>query len=174
MAAVCVQDCGMSHRLPRYVQVTGLLLPKKVRNIIEEGEARPIVGWQEAANYPSSKRKLREKIRADLRGWVIERDGAECYLCGKQCDETEIHIDHVHPVSKGGDNHPLNLRVTCAPCNLKKSNHTLDSPPSVPIRGVTERVIRTSNALNSMHDTEPLGALLRKERANAHKHRRSR
>ena len=33
-----------------------------------------------------------------------------------------LHIDHKHPVSKGGSNTPDNLRTLCGHCNLKKSN----------------------------------------------------
>ena len=36
-----------------------------------------------------------------------------------------LHIDHLKPKSKGGENDPLNLITSCADCNLGKSNREL-------------------------------------------------
>jgi len=34
----------------------------------------------------------------------------------------EYHVDHIHPISKGGLHHPDNLQILPADLNLKKSN----------------------------------------------------
>jgi 5-methylcytosine-specific restriction endonuclease McrA len=64
-----------------------------------------------------------------LRGWIIDRDDATCYLCGLSCWPHEIHIDHVVPVSRGGDDHPSNLRVACRTCNMRKGKKMATDPP---------------------------------------------
>lgn len=56
---------------------------------------------------------------------IILRDKSICYLCGKTCEPNEIHLDHVIPLSKGGEHSATNLRVACAPCNIRKSDSVL-------------------------------------------------
>lgn len=57
---------------------------------------------------------------------IMGRDEATCYICGKgPLDNSEIHLDHVIPVSKGGSHTPDNLKVACASCNHKKHDKSL-------------------------------------------------
>lgn len=57
---------------------------------------------------------------------IIERDKATCYICGiGSLTDSEIHLDHVIPLSKGGPHIPDNIRVTCISCNCKKSDRSL-------------------------------------------------
>lgn len=51
-----------------------------------------------------------------LRAQVLARDRWTCQLCGAPAE----HVDHVCPVASGGEDHPSNLRATCADCNLSK------------------------------------------------------
>ena len=41
-----------------------------------------------------------------------------CQYCGSL--QEQLVRDHVVPVSKGGSDHPRNIRMSCAPCNLSK------------------------------------------------------
>ena len=64
---------------------------------------------------------------------VINTYGSDCHLCGKPIDmkaprksgsdgwELSLHIDHVVPLSKGGDDTLENVRPSHAQCNLMKS-----------------------------------------------------
>lgn len=52
---------------------------------------------------------------------IWERDGGICYLCSCPVDRTDVHFDHVIPLSKGGPHTADNIRVTHAWCNLRKS-----------------------------------------------------
>lgn len=65
-----------------------------------------------------ARRGRRRRIPLDVRLEVLQRDGHRCRYCG----ETEgLHIDHVHPFSRGGDDSPGNLQALCGPCNLRKA-----------------------------------------------------
>jgi RNA polymerase sigma factor (sigma-70 family) len=71
-----------------------------------------LYGDKKRANTPDLDKSQREKI-------------AEIYALAKaKTESTGIihHVDHIHPVSKGGRHVPENLRVITATENLKKSN----------------------------------------------------
>jgi hypothetical protein len=53
------------------------------------------------------------------RSRILERDEYKCQQCGS---EEQLCIDHVIPVSRGGDSSDDNLQVLCLSCNTKKSN----------------------------------------------------
>lgn len=54
------------------------------------------------------------------RAYIIERDKGVCHLCGGKPALGDIHLDHVVPLSCGGDHTPANVRVACASCNMSK------------------------------------------------------
>lgn len=56
---------------------------------------------------------------------IILRDQSTCHICGQKCEPHEIHLDHVIPLSKGGEHSPENLRVAHAACNLAKGDTLL-------------------------------------------------
>lgn len=56
---------------------------------------------------------------------VFERDGYLCYKCGKQLTRFDATLDHLVPVSKGGDNSYDNLSTCCLQCNSKRRNRDL-------------------------------------------------
>jgi len=60
------------------------------------------------------------RIPLTLRKRVIERDGIHCVYCDDDLTDSEIHMDHVIPESKGGETTYNNLQVTCRKCNLAK------------------------------------------------------
>ena len=56
---------------------------------------------------------------------ILKRDRYKCGLCNAnpaKDSNVELHIDHIKPVSHGGEDTPSNLWVLCATCNLKKFN----------------------------------------------------
>jgi CRISPR/Cas system Type II protein with McrA/HNH and RuvC-like nuclease domain len=58
-----------------------------------------------------------------VRKKVYERDKGICQICGKKVDENDYHVDHIFPISKGGDEWDMNnLQCSCPECNLKKSD----------------------------------------------------
>jgi 5-methylcytosine-specific restriction endonuclease McrA len=66
---------------------------------------------------------------------VIETYGTDCHLCGGAIDldaprtpgqpgwEKALHIDHVIPLSKAGDDTLENVRPSHGKCNVRKHNN---------------------------------------------------
>lgn len=46
------------------------------------------------------------------------------HMCA-YCNGVATHLDHVHPLSKGGEDVEANIVPACAPCNLSKGAKTL-------------------------------------------------
>lgn len=53
---------------------------------------------------------------------VVRRDNSTCQICGTHLLDDEIQFDHIIPVSRGGRSDETNVRLTCADCNLRKSD----------------------------------------------------
>lgn len=56
---------------------------------------------------------------------VIARDDSTCYLCHVVCAPRDpngprLHLDHVVPLSRGGEHTAANLAVLCIACNSRK------------------------------------------------------
>lgn len=64
--------------------------------------------------------ELRKGISLKMRYKIMKRDNFRCVLCGQDAKETKLVIDHITPVTKGGNNDPSNLRTTCSACNHGK------------------------------------------------------
>lgn len=74
----------------------------------------------EQKDYASYQRSL---LTPSLRYDIMKRDGFRCTICGRgQEDGVKLHVDHIKPVSKGGETTPNNLRTLCQDCNLGKSD----------------------------------------------------
>jgi hypothetical protein len=80
--------------------------------------------WVEPRRQLVTSPSKRKGISPGLRLKVIHRHGKKCAYC--QTTDGPFHIDHIHPVSRGGTNDIDNLTVACAPCNLSKRDHTLE------------------------------------------------
>ena len=64
----------------------------------------------------------RKNIPNKLRFEVFKRDSFTCQYCGQSAPNVVLEVDHLLPVSKGGDNDILNLITSCWTCNNGKSN----------------------------------------------------
>lgn len=100
------------------------------------------LGWLEpeerAARAFERGEESRRKRRARLAGVkrdrystasIAERDGYICSLCGERVDMDlkyphpgSASVDHVLPLSLGGDDTLANVALACLGCNIRKSN----------------------------------------------------
>lgn len=59
---------------------------------------------------------------AENRLKLFERDSYKCHYCSKQLTRFSATLDHIQPVSKGGDNSFENLVTACLHCNSERGN----------------------------------------------------
>lgn len=77
------------------------------------------------ANSPEASyevRRMRASIytsRADIRAFVIKRDGGKCMNCATYED---LSLDHIIPVKSGGADEIQNLQTLCRSCNSSKGD----------------------------------------------------
>lgn len=67
----------------------------------------------------------RKTITKKLRFEIFKRDNFTCQYCGRMAPDVILEIEHINPVSKGGDNNILNLVTSCQDCNSGKSDRLL-------------------------------------------------
>ena len=92
-----------------------------------EGDDFVIVGYSTLndtrADLAREQARVVKRVKAAaLRGSVIQRDGLWCHLCGGDVEPHDVHVDHVVPLSRGGDSSPENLKVSHSRCNLLKGS----------------------------------------------------
>lgn len=57
---------------------------------------------------------------------IWERDQGVCGICQLPADADNWHLDHVTPLSRGGDHTHDNVQVSHPTCNLRKNNRLQD------------------------------------------------
>ncbi|MDS0282868.1 HNH endonuclease [Haloarcula onubensis] len=61
---------------------------------------------------------------------VRQRDGHQCRNCGAlggpRDGDAELHVDHQHPRSRDGPDHPSNLRTLCRSCHEARHGRPFD------------------------------------------------
>lgn len=67
-----------------------------------------------------SLKTVRRAIPKKVRFEVFKRDSFKCQYCGASAPEVVLVVDHIDPVSRGGDNGIMNLVTACDSCNSGK------------------------------------------------------
>lgn len=70
----------------------------------------------------------REKAKArELRQgqwWRQQLGPGQCHYCNEKFDKSQLTMDHVIPIARGGKSLKSNVVVSCKPCNNAKKYHT--------------------------------------------------
>jgi hypothetical protein len=70
---------------------------------------------------------IRKAISKKMRFEIFKRDNFTCQYCSAKPPNIPLEIDHILPVSKGGDNSKDNLITSCFDCNRGKSSNELNT-----------------------------------------------
>lgn len=84
----------------------------------------------EVAELKRENKKLIKTIQENykLRFEVFKWDGFRCQYCGRSPNNdvnVVLHLDHIHPKSKGGPDTKDNFITSCLECNIGKGNRVL-------------------------------------------------
>lgn len=79
------------------------------------------MGWLMHLPLRYKKQRKRNAIPQTMRWEIYRRDGYKCVYCGGKLD---LHLDHVVPYSRGGEDSYDNLVTACRNCNLSKGART--------------------------------------------------
>jgi 5-methylcytosine-specific restriction endonuclease McrA len=85
--------------------------------------------WPHVVRLVSYVRVPRAAQRRISRRALFARDGWECVYCGTS--GVRLTLDHVVPRSRGGDSVWENVVTSCAPCNLRKGDRSLEEASMV-------------------------------------------
>lgn len=70
----------------------------------------------------SSKKPHRKTYSQETRQLIYERANGRCELCGREILLEDMTIDHIKPLSMGGEDSINNISCACEPCNIFKGN----------------------------------------------------
>jgi 5-methylcytosine-specific restriction endonuclease McrA len=86
----------------------------------------------DAVQARADRQAVRRARKADLfvedvsRLEVWNRDNGICRLCGLRADEQDWHLEHLTPLSRGGEHSYANAAVSHPTCNRSKGSKTFD------------------------------------------------
>lgn len=87
----------------------------------DRGRIGGIEGKKKIKRTKSGKIK-RKTYSPDVKKLLYIKADGRCELCGKKILLDDMTIDHVKPLSMGGEDDVSNLACTCLSCNQFKSN----------------------------------------------------
>jgi len=93
-------------------------LPDEIQSCIKREKAQEAVTNQPVDEH----REVDYYNIAENRLKIFERDSFKCHYCSKQLTRFSATLDHIQPVSKGGDNSFENLTTSCLHCNSQRGN----------------------------------------------------
>lgn len=67
-------------------------------------------------------RNVKRRTTGFAKDFLEETKNPRCIYCNKKLNETNATIDHIVPISKGGNNCQVNLVVVCIKCNNERGN----------------------------------------------------
>lgn len=100
------------------------------RQRIKSGRGREL---DRAKNHRRRAARLSASVVEDIKPIeVFKRDGYRCHICGRKTDPSKRYphpmspsLDHIVPLSVGGDHSRANVATACLSCNLSKGNRAV-------------------------------------------------
>ena len=91
-------------------------------------------------------------ITDKLRQSIFERDNYTCQYCGRSAYDTDLEIEHIIPISKGGNDDTRNLVTACSECNRSKGARILTIGE---LQQIADKINSSLEYLMSLANEEP-------------------
>lgn len=141
--------------LNRFFQVVQITTARRALTLLYKGQVRAVSAdyttytfehWSDIPVQPDSDPYVTTPSRLILVPYVVQllkfdkvprqevkfsraniylRDHNRCQYCGKRFTASELSLDHVTPISRGGRSSWENVVCACLPCNVRKGNKLL-------------------------------------------------
>ena len=95
---------------------------EEVENLISLCLEKLTAFLQDRGNRLYAHRVNDKLVPGSKRYQVLKRAKFRCELCGISAEERALHVDHIRPRTKNGDNELSNLQALCQLCNTNKRN----------------------------------------------------
>jgi hypothetical protein len=93
----------------------------------EKTDSGPSCRWFPSRRFTGrTMQRKRKTISKKTRFEVFKRDSFKCQYCGESAPDVILEVDHIDPVSKGGEDEMVNYITACRSCNSGKSDRKLD------------------------------------------------
>ena len=136
MQYVITNGCGSYLRRYSNNEIKGTNSKKTIQTFPSESEAQEVYemipqkykktfyvsDYASANKKPSKSKTKRCAIDPIIRQYIYRQADGKCALCGRPLVYTEMTIDHIIPLSKGGENEIENFQCTCKECNEFKQS----------------------------------------------------
>lgn len=100
----------------KYIQITKFLKHQNPHHMEAPSEIPPPDGVENTYNH--------KPVTKEQRLRIFKRDKNTCVQCGSK---ELLHIDHIRPISEGGNSDDENLQTLCRQCNLGKGKRWVKS-----------------------------------------------
>lgn len=101
-----------------YRQANREMLRARGREYVRNNLDRANAAW-----HRRHARKMGATTETFSREEIWQRDGGVCHICGKLCDPGNWHMDHIVPLSDGGEHSRRNVSVSHPRCNQSKNRY---------------------------------------------------
>jgi hypothetical protein len=120
----CSYECGYKHQNSKKPKKTNIGKCKRCNKSLINKRSHAIYCSKTCKSMDHTyKHRARTRIAGVTRRMeIIERDNFCCYICDIKLDIKEIELDHLIPVSKGGNSSSENVAVSCMNCNRARGN----------------------------------------------------
>lgn len=78
-------------------------------------------GWKK---WKRRNKPTRRPVPSMMKSALYEKQRGTCNGCEEKFAKRNLEVDHIFPLSKGGQTEPANLQLLCGHCNRVKGDRT--------------------------------------------------